>query len=33
MCSLMLKLGKHRDKKDKGQIAKVVQKLLTNTNH
>ena len=27
MCSLMLKLGKHRAKKDKAQIAKVVQKI------
>ena len=27
MCSLMLKLGKHRAKKDKAQMAKVVQKI------
>ena len=33
MCSLMLKLGKHRAKNDKAQIAKVVKKLQANTNH
>ena len=27
MCSLMLKLGKHRAKRDKNKIAKIVDKI------